>query len=106
MSQTARAQLDQPLLDLEGIDLSGASRLTYVLRQCFRYEYEGRVYALRQRLVVLPPGARRQPAPGGAHQHLSPQPRTALAVNSLARISIGPAMAAPGSGDTATKPSR
>jgi hypothetical protein len=54
MSQTARAQLDQPLLDLEGIDLSGATRLTYVLRQRFRYEYEGRAYALRQRLVVLP----------------------------------------------------
>ena len=54
MTQTARAQLDQPLLDLEGIDLEGATRLTYVLRQRFRYDYEGRAYALHQRLVVVP----------------------------------------------------
>jgi hypothetical protein len=46
VTQTARAQLDQPLLDLEGIDLAGATRLTYVLRQRFRYDYEGQASAL------------------------------------------------------------
>lgn len=54
MTQTAEAQLDQPLLDLERVDLSGATRLTYVLRQRLRYEYEGRAYALHHRLVVIP----------------------------------------------------
>jgi transglutaminase-like putative cysteine protease len=58
VTQSARAQLDQPLLDLAGIDLEGATRLTYVLRQRFRYEYEGQVHALRHRLVVLPRGRR------------------------------------------------
>jgi len=54
VTQTARTHLDQPLLDVEGVDLEGATRLTYVLRQRFRYDYEGRAYALRHRLVVLP----------------------------------------------------
>lgn len=54
MTQAARAHLDQPLLDLDGINLAGATRVTYVLRQRFRYEYEGRAYSLRHRLVVIP----------------------------------------------------
>jgi transglutaminase-like putative cysteine protease len=54
VTQTAQPQLDQPLLDLEGVDLGQATRLTYVLRQHFRYDYEGHAYALRHRLVVLP----------------------------------------------------
>jgi transglutaminase-like putative cysteine protease len=58
VTQSARAQLDQPLLDLEGVDLAGATRLTYVLRQRFRYDYEGHPYALQHRLVVIPPTRR------------------------------------------------
>jgi transglutaminase-like putative cysteine protease len=58
VTQSARAQLDRPSLDLEGVDLSGATRLTYVLRQSFRYDYDGRVCGLRQRLVVIPGGRR------------------------------------------------
>jgi transglutaminase-like putative cysteine protease len=58
MTQSALQQLDQPLLDLEGMDLAGATRLTYLLRQHFRYDYEGRAYALNHRLVVIPPGRR------------------------------------------------
>ena len=54
MTQTAQDQLDQPLLDLEGVDLGRATRLTYVLRQHFRYDYEGHAYALHHRLVVIP----------------------------------------------------
>jgi transglutaminase-like putative cysteine protease len=61
---TAQDQLDQPTLDLAGIDFAGATRLTYVLRQGFRYDYEGRAYALHHRLVVIPrarPGSLRLP---------------------------------------------
>lgn len=54
MTQTSRAELDQPLLELEGVDLEGATRLTYLLRQGFRYDYEGLAYALHHRLVVIP----------------------------------------------------
>jgi transglutaminase-like putative cysteine protease len=54
VTQTVQAQLDQPLLDLEGVDLGQATRLTYVLLQRFRYDYEGHAYALHHRLVVIP----------------------------------------------------
>jgi transglutaminase-like putative cysteine protease len=54
VSQSAWAQLDEPLLDLDGVDLSGATRLTYILRQSFRYDYDGRAYGLHHRLLVIP----------------------------------------------------
>jgi transglutaminase-like putative cysteine protease len=54
VSQRAEALLGQPLLDVGDVDLGSASRLTYVLRQTFRYEYDRPVYQLQQRLVVVP----------------------------------------------------
>lgn len=50
-------------LDPSGLDLDGARRLRFVLRQSFRYRYEGPVAGVEQRLVVLPParhGAQRR----------------------------------------------
>ena len=47
--------LQAPLLDHRGLDLDAARRVTYVLEQSFRYEYEGPVESLRQRLVIVPP---------------------------------------------------
>jgi transglutaminase-like putative cysteine protease len=46
--------LRAPLIDHRGLDLDAAARVTYVLEQSFRYEYETPVAALRQRLVVVP----------------------------------------------------
>jgi transglutaminase-like putative cysteine protease len=46
--------LDQPLLDLDDLDLDAAGSVTYLLHQVFRYEYDGPAYDLRQRLVALP----------------------------------------------------
>jgi transglutaminase-like putative cysteine protease len=46
---------DAELLDHRAIDLDAASRVTYVLQQSFRYDYDGPVRALRQRLVIVPP---------------------------------------------------
>jgi transglutaminase-like putative cysteine protease len=36
-------------------ELQDAGRLTYVLRQCFRYTYDGPVRDLDHRLIVIPP---------------------------------------------------
>jgi transglutaminase-like putative cysteine protease len=47
--------LAAPLLDHSGLDLDAAGRVTYVLQQSFRYDYETPVESLRQRLVVVPP---------------------------------------------------
>ena len=47
--------LEAPLLDHRGLDLDAAGRVTYVLQQSFRYEYDSPVESLRQRLVVVPP---------------------------------------------------
>ena len=47
--------LTASLLDHRGLDLESADRVTYVLQQTFRYDYEAPVQALRQRLVVVPP---------------------------------------------------
>jgi transglutaminase-like putative cysteine protease len=47
--------LRAPLLDHRGLDLDAARRVTYVLEQSFRYEYDSPVEALRLRLVVVPP---------------------------------------------------
>jgi transglutaminase-like putative cysteine protease len=46
--------LDQPLLDLDRLDLDTADSVTYLLHQVFRYEYDGPAYDVRQRLVALP----------------------------------------------------
>jgi len=47
--------LEEPLLDHHRLDLDAALRVTYVLEQSFRYEYDSPVESLRQRLVVVPP---------------------------------------------------
>jgi transglutaminase-like putative cysteine protease len=47
--------LTAPLLDHRGLDLDAAGRITYVLEQRFRYDYDAPVESLRQRLVVVPP---------------------------------------------------
>ena len=54
MTQEALAQLDRPLLDAGGLDLDAAAKVTYVLRQRFRYDYDGPAYDLDHRLVVVP----------------------------------------------------
>jgi len=54
MRSSARAHLDQPLVDLDGVDLDAAEHVTYVLRQTFRYDYDGPATDLRHRLVVVP----------------------------------------------------
>lgn len=46
--------LDQPLLDLDGLDLDTADSITYLLHQTFRYDYDGPAHDVRQRLVALP----------------------------------------------------
>ena len=46
--------LDQPLLDLDRVDLDAAGSVTYLLHQVFRYEYDGPAYDVRQRLVAIP----------------------------------------------------
>lgn len=47
--------LRAPMLDHRGLDLDAAGRVTYVLEQSFRYDYDAPVESLRQRLVVVPP---------------------------------------------------
>jgi len=47
--------LEAPLLDHSELDLDAARRLTYVIEQSFRYDYDAPVTALRQRLVIIPP---------------------------------------------------
>lgn len=47
--------LQAPLLDHRGLDLGAVRRVNYVLEQSFRYEYDGPVESLRQRLVIVPP---------------------------------------------------
>jgi len=44
-----------PLLDHRELDLDAARRLTYVIEQSFRYDYDAPVNSLRQRLVIIPP---------------------------------------------------
>ncbi|MDQ1710271.1 MAG: hypothetical protein QOG49_1656, partial [Frankiaceae bacterium] len=55
MTQQAQAQLALPLLETAGLDLDRADLVTYVMRQHFRYDYEGSAYDLAHRLVVVPP---------------------------------------------------
>jgi transglutaminase-like putative cysteine protease len=55
VSQRVQALLGRPLLDAAGVDVRTAERLTYVLRQTFRYDYDQPALGLRQRLVVVPP---------------------------------------------------
>src|ERR1700679_3127163 len=59
--------LEAPLLDHRGLDLDAAGRVTYVLEQSFRYEYDAPVESLRQRVVVLP-RARQGTQYGRAHR--------------------------------------
>jgi transglutaminase-like putative cysteine protease len=47
--------LHAPVLDHRGLDLGAARRVSYVLEQSFRYEYDAPVESLRQRLVIVPP---------------------------------------------------
>jgi len=47
--------LQAPLIDHRGLDLDAARRVTYVIQQSFRYDYDAPVRSLRQRLVVIPP---------------------------------------------------
>ena len=47
--------LNAPVLDHRGLDLAAARRVSYVLEQSFRYEYDAPVASLRQRLVIVPP---------------------------------------------------
>ncbi len=47
--------LAAPVLDHRGLDLAAARRVSYVLEQSFRYEYDAPVESLRQRLVIVPP---------------------------------------------------
>jgi transglutaminase-like putative cysteine protease len=49
------AVLRAPVLDHRGLDLAAARRISYVLEQSFRYEYDAPVESLRQRLVIVPP---------------------------------------------------
>jgi len=46
--------LSAPLLDHRGLDLDAARRVTYILDQGFRYDYDAPVASLRQRLVIVP----------------------------------------------------
>jgi len=54
MTAQARAQLDRPMLDAGEMDLDAARRVTYVLRQRFRYDYDRPAYDLAHRLIVIP----------------------------------------------------
>lgn len=54
MTHRSRHLLTAPLLDAKGLDLASAERVVYVLRQSFRYDYDGPAYGLQQRLVVVP----------------------------------------------------
>jgi len=49
--------MQQPLLDLAGVDLDRARTVTYLLHQCFRYDYDGPAFDVRERLVALPRAA-------------------------------------------------
>ncbi|HEY6745055.1 MAG TPA: transglutaminase family protein [Mycobacteriales bacterium] len=46
--------LDQPVLDLDRVELDTADSVTYLLHQVFRYDYDEPAYDVRQRLVALP----------------------------------------------------
>ena len=60
---TLSSPLAAPLLDHRGLDLDAAGRITYILEQSFRYDYDAPVESLRQRLVVVPPARH-----GGQHR--------------------------------------
>jgi transglutaminase-like putative cysteine protease len=47
--------LQAPVLDHRELDLESARRLTYIIEQSFRYDYDAPVKSLRQRLIVIPP---------------------------------------------------
>ncbi len=47
--------LRSQVINHQGLDLDAARRVTYVIEQSFRYEYDAPVRSLRQRLVIVPP---------------------------------------------------
>jgi len=49
------AVLGAAVLDHRRLDLAAARRVSYVLEQTFRYDYDAPVESLRQRLVIVPP---------------------------------------------------
>jgi transglutaminase-like putative cysteine protease len=61
--QYGSGQYGSEPLDHPGLDLDAARRVTYVIEQSFRYEYEAPVRSLRQRLVIVPPARH-----GGQHR--------------------------------------
>jgi transglutaminase-like putative cysteine protease len=79
MSQRAQQLLEQPLLDHGAVDVRSARRLTYVLRQSFRYDYDGPVRGLQQRLVVVPT-ARHGSARRVMHRLRTSAPRAVVSV--------------------------
>jgi transglutaminase-like putative cysteine protease len=46
--------LDQPLLDLAGVDLDSPGPVRFLLHQRFRYDYDRPAYDVHQRLVAVP----------------------------------------------------
>lgn len=58
-----QSTLGRPMLDHNGVDLESAERVTYVLVQNFRYDYDAPVETLRHKLVAVPP-------PSHGDQHL------------------------------------
>jgi transglutaminase-like putative cysteine protease len=54
MTHSARALLERPLLDLGAVDLEGATRVVYALRQEFRYDYAAPAFELQHRLMAIP----------------------------------------------------
>lgn len=52
--ERAREQLAMPMLDTADLDLDRADRVTYVMNQHLRYDYDGSAYDLAHRLVVVP----------------------------------------------------
>jgi transglutaminase-like putative cysteine protease len=54
VTESAAALLRAPLHQPSRQELQGASRVTYVLQQRFRYTYDGPVHDLDHRLVVVP----------------------------------------------------
>jgi transglutaminase-like putative cysteine protease len=64
--QHGSGQHGSTLLDHRALDLDAAQRVTYVIEQSFRYEYDAPVQSLRQRLVIVPPARH-----GGQHRRAS-----------------------------------
>lgn len=55
MTEELSASMTAPILDHTSIDLDAADRLTFRLRQTFRYTYATPIDSLRHQLVIVPP---------------------------------------------------